>query len=178
MLRRTLGLRVFKCPYRLDRKTTQHTDKWHRRAGAFHITKRLRYTQHRNPAIAPFHEEVDRPFLLPAKVPCFNCTETIDTEADPYGFLWIPSGAAKKPYIFHRNCFKCWECKFRFYHNRFYTKDKKAICVGCAVGKPVQFPTRRWHTSYTQCGRTASRMTGTFFPRKSGQLGFVYSSTI
>ena len=49
------------------------------------------------------------------------------------------------------------------------------MCVGCAIGNQVKYPTRRWHTSFVASSRFNSRMTGHMFPRHKSQMEFLFN---
>lgn len=156
---------------------TQHSRRWWMQSKARHLTAIPHEEARSRPHFPAYNEDVDRPMVVPEDACCFNCNKAIESE-DSGSFVWVPSGNAcvptKQGYFFHYHCFKCWNCKLRIMHNQFYSKDGKAWCLACAMGRDVRVPTRRWHTSFVNTHRTGSRMSGHFFPRHRHQMEFVF----
>ena len=124
-----------------------------------------------------YPQDVDRPYVMPEKVDCFQCQKPIDHKGNP-PFVWIPAGNATVPtpmgYFFHVNCFRCAQCRFRIFHNRFVSVNGKAICCNCALGRSPVVPVRRWHIPYVNPHLVGSLRTGHNFPRFKSQLEFMY----
>lgn len=157
---------------------TQHSRRWWVQSKARHLSAIPHEEARSRPHFPAYTEDVDKPMLVPDGACCFNCDKEID--ADEIGsYVWVPSGNARIPttqgYFFHFKCFKCWSCKHRILHNQFYSKDGRAWCLSCALGREVRVPTRRWHTSYINTHRTGSRLTGQFFPRHKHQMELVFN---
>lgn len=161
-----------------SKKRTQHTTLWWRQAKARHLTAKPHIDAPMRPHFDAYNEDVDRPMVVPKDATCFNCKKGIEAEATA-SYVWIPAGNATVPtrqgYFFHKDCFKCWNCRMRIMHNKFYSKDNCAWCIECALGRERAVPTRRWHTSFVNAHRTASRMTGHSFPRHQHQLEFLFN---
>ncbi|ESL12227.1 hypothetical protein TRSC58_00009 [Trypanosoma rangeli SC58] len=163
-------------PTQSHKVRTQHSRRWWTQSKARHLTAMPHDECRSRPHFPAYNEDVDRPMLVPAGVTCFNCEQPID-DSDVNSYVWVPAGNATVPtpqgYFFHFKCFKCWKCKYRLIHNKFYSKDGKAWCISCALGRDIRVPTRRWHTSYVNTHRTGSRMSGHFFPRHKHQMAFL-----
>lgn len=157
---------------------TSHSRSWWNKSKARHLTATPHDETAHRPHYRGYHEDVDRPMVMPKECSCFNCKKPID-QTTRLNYVWIPAGNATVPtkqgYFFHLNCFKCWKCKLRLIHNKFYSKDNQAWCLECALGRVRAIPTRRWHTSFVNADRTDSRKTGHFFPRHKHQLEFTYN---
>lgn len=166
-------------PTTAHKKRTQHSRQWWLKAKARHLTARPHEEAPTRPHFAGYSEDVDRPMVVPQDASCFNCKKKVDTQTSYHNYVWIPAGNATIPtqqgYVFHKDCFKCWNCKFRIHHNKFYSKHGEAWCLECALGKEKKFPTRRWHTSFVNSDRTGSRMAGHFFPRHKHQVEFLFN---
>ncbi|AYU80824.1 conserved hypothetical protein [Leishmania infantum JPCM5] len=157
---------------------TQHSRRWWMQSKAHHLTAVPHEEARSRPHFPAYTEDVDQPMVVPDGACCFNCDKPIDGD-DINSYVWVPSGNARVPtaqgYFFHVKCFKCWNCKYRIIHNQFYSKDRRAWCLSCALGRDIRVPTRRWHTSYVNTHRTGSRLTGQFFPRHRHQMEFLFS---
>ncbi|AAZ11732.1 LIM domain containing protein, putative [Trypanosoma equiperdum] len=164
-------------PTQSHKVRTQHSRRWWTQSKARHLTAMPHDECKSRPHFPAYNEDVDRPMVVPPDAICFNCDKPIDA-GDVNSYVWIPAGNATVPtpqgYFFHFGCFKCNRCKYRLGHNKFYSKDGKAWCIPCALGRDVRVPTRRWHTSYVNTHRTGSRLTGHFFPRHSHQMEFLF----
>ena len=165
-------------------KKTKHNHVWYRKAKGNYLTAKTIDELQIKPPFPAFNEEVDRPLVPPAKEDCvcFQCKGEVDIdERDRESYLWIPSGNAKYPtssgYFFHTRCFRCNKCGFRFHHNKFYSQDDKAICMGCALGRQSEYPYRWWHGNEATIsrGRLASRMSSHQFPRHQHQVEFLHN---
>ena len=165
-------------PTTAHKKRTQHNRTWWHKSKARHLTAIPLDSALSRPHFASFNEDVDRPMVVPKDACCLNCTKPIDGD-DQYSYVWVPSGNAKVPttqgYFFHQTCFKCWNCRYRLHHNQFYTKNGKAWCLACALGRETKVPTRRWHTSFVNSHREGSRLSGHFFPRYAHQMEFLFN---
>ena len=121
-------------------------------------------------------QRVEDPLLVPQNECCFNCKKAVDTTCDE-DYILIPSGNARKPtkqgYLFHVNCFRCTKCRFSFENHRFYSKDDRAICLECAMGRHKSPPRVDWHIPSIQRGHYSSRRTGHMFPRHQEQMDFI-----
>lgn len=157
---------------------TQHTRLWWRQSKARHLTAMPHEEARSRPHFPSYHEDVDQPMIVPEGACCFNCDQAIDAE-NINSYVWVPAGNARKPtpqgYFFHFKCFTCFKCHFRLRHNQFYSKDGRAWCVSCALGREVKCPSRRWHSSYVNTYNTGSRMTGQFFPRHRRDMEFLFN---
>ncbi|CAD2218282.1 hypothetical protein AGDE_10942 [Angomonas deanei] len=157
---------------------TQHSRRWWMQSKAHHLSAVPHEEAMSRPHFPAYSEDVDRPMVVPKDACCFNCDKPIERD-EVNSYVWVPSGNARVPtkegYFFHFKCFKCHHCKLRIMHNQFYSKDGRAWCLPCALGREVRVPTRRWHTSFVNTHRTGSRMTGQFFPRHSHQMEFLFN---
>lgn len=157
---------------------TQHSRRWWLQSKARHLTAMPHEEARSRPHFPSYNEDVDKPMVVPDDACCFNCTKPIDSD-NVNSYVWVPAGNARVPtsqgYFFHFHCFKCWRCHFRLMHNQFYSKDGKAWCISCALGRDIRVPSRRWHTSYVNTHRTGSRLTGEFFPRQRSQMEFLFN---
>lgn len=159
---------------------TQHTRRWWLQSKARHLTAMPHEEARSRPHFPSYSEDVDAPMIVPAEATCFNCDKAIDSD-NINSYVWVPSGNARVPttqgYFFHFPCFSCHRCGLRLLHNQFYSREGRAWCLSCALGRDVRVPTRRWHTSYVNTHRTGSRMTGEFFPRHKSQWEFLFDPT-
>ena len=171
-------------------KRTRHCTLWWEKAHPKRLTFRSMQTLQILPAVQSLNEEVYGSYALQydptrwmakyskdedgnpmssiRRANCAQCKQNVPLQ-NPRDFLWIPSGRAQSPskfgYIFHPNCFRCAECKYRFYSNLFASKNGRYVCVHCLRGVDVARPIRRWHLSMVSQGRDDSRNTGEIFPR-------------
>lgn len=166
-------------PATSHKKRTQHTRQWWNQAKARHLTARPHDESPIKPHFPAYSEDVDAPMIVPRDAACFNCKKRVDTEKGVSHYVWIPSGNARYPtpqgYVFHMDCFKCWSCKTRMHHNKFFSKNDRAWCLDCAVGREKGVPTRRWHSPFVNGDRTSSRVSGAFFPRHKHQIEFLFN---
>jgi hypothetical protein len=165
-------------PTTAHKKRTQHSHRWWLQSKSPRLTAAPHAELRDRPQFPGYHEDVDRPLVVPDDACCFNCKKAI-SKPDISTYVWVPSGNAAAPtkmgYFFHFTCFKCAKCKMRLFHNRFYSKDGQAWCMSCAIGRSPSIPTRRWHTSFVNTHFTGSRQSGHFFPRHKSQMEFLYN---
>eukprot|EP00759_Apiculatamorpha_spiralis_P057956 PhF_6_TR8875/c0_g1_i1/m.14043 len=169
MLRRSLVTCMYGKPSTEPSKRTRHHAKWWMQAHARKLTYRNMKELYIAPAIQPVNEEVYGMPMLPKEGNCcLQCKQTVDVTAIQ-NYVWVPAGRAKLPtpqgYLFHRLCFRCPECKYRFYNNKFGTKNGQAVCLFCMRGITNGRPIRRWHLPMVQPGREGSKFVGEIFPR-------------
>ena len=190
MLSQTYRVCVYGKPTSGLSKRTRHCALWWEKAHPKRLTYKPMKNMHILPAVEPLNEEVYGSFALQydknnwkakytrgmdgqpvsstRKVNCVQCQQNVSLE-NPRDFLWIPSGRAQSPtkhgYVFHPNCFRCAECKYRFYLNLFASKSGKYVCLNCLRGIDKPRPIRRWHLPMVSQGRDDSRNTGEIFPR-------------
>lgn len=166
-------------PTTSHKKRTQHSRQWWLQAKAHHLTARPHDEAPTRPHFNHHNEDVDNPMIVPKDSACFNCKKRVDPSQGTGTYVWIPAGNARYPtpqgYMFHFDCFKCWNCKLRIHHNKFFSKSDHAWCVDCALGRDKRIPTRRWHSPFVNADRTSSRMTGSFFPRHKHQIEFLFN---
>ena len=170
---------LYKCaPHHAHNKFGKHTFKFFMTSKPRPLTALPYETMSSHAKTYAFPEEVDRPFIWPKDAKCMQCKGHVQTEEDS---VWIPSGNAQIPtkagYIFHKKCFRCWQCGFRFYNRKFHSTQRgTAICLECTLGKYKHFPQRHWHQTLIHGGRMNSRKTGHHFPRFQSQIDFIFSS--
>jgi hypothetical protein len=162
------------------RKRTNHTERWYRKAKPSPLSAKTFDELPDRPSFPEFAEEVDRPHVPPPAPTCFQSKKPIDMEFEhALQHIWVPSGDAKQPtaagYFFHKTEFACAKCRFRFYNNRFYSQDGKALCINCALGRPPAYPYRFWHphSMTVTPGRLASRVASRQFPRHPHHTEFL-----
>lgn len=157
---------------------TQHSRRWWLQSKARHLSAIPHEEARSRPHFPGYNEDVDRPLVVPQDACCFNCDKPIESD-NINSYVWVPAGNAKVPtsqgYFFHFHCFQCWNCHLRLIHNQFFSKDGRAWCISCALGREVKIPSRRWHTSFVNTHRTGSRLTGEFFPRYRHQMEFLFN---
>eukprot|EP00760_Papus_ankaliazontas_P025207 PhM_4_TR2510/c0_g1_i1/m.55195 len=177
MLRATLSLAMHGKPTTSCTKRSRHMERWFLQARANRLTYKPINELWISPNVQPYNEEVmDHP-VLPDHTPCFQCKQAVDT--DQIGqYVWVPSGNTKKPsdhgYVFHHMCFRCAKCKYRFYGNKFASKDGQALCLYCVRGITHGRPSRRWHLPKVDPGREGSRPVGAIWPRYPDQEEWLF----
>ena len=177
MFRKTVQTLMHGKPTSSHKRRTQHSRTWWRQARANHLNAKPIEERSTKPHFPAYDEAVDRPFIIPQNPTCFQTKKPINVD-EPNSYVWVPAGNAAQPtpagYFFNFKDFKCAKCKFRFYHNTFYSINDEAWCVACALGRQSRYPTRRWHTSYVNSHRTGSRLAGHSFPRHKHQIEFLF----
>lgn len=157
---------------------TQHSRRWWLQSKARHLSAIPHEEARSRPHFPAYNEDVDAPMVVPEDACCFNCDKAIEKD-NVNSYVWVPAGNARVPtaqgYFFHFHCFQCWNCHLRLMHNQFFSKDGRAWCISCALGREIKIPTRRWHTSFVNTHRTGSRLTGQFFPRHRHQMEFLFN---
>lgn len=179
MLRRSVRMLVYGKPNNSHSKRKWHSVRsWEIEKGNW-LTATPRDHCLIGPNYPAFPEDVDKIMTIPEGKPCLQCCKTVDTEHENE-YVWMPSGDAVVPakhgYLFHRSCFRCYRCGYRFYLSKFATKDGKAHCISCALGKYDEGfqPMKLWHSPTVEPGLRGSRRVGRFFPRHAHQMQFIH----
>jgi len=168
MLRTTRFVSMHGKPTTRPSRRARHSTAWWKKAHAPKLTYKPLKELMVQPAVQLINEEVYGFPLLPEKPNCFQCKTLVDTSIIT-NYVWIPSGNATLPtlygYVFHRQCFRCPQCHYRFFNNKFFSKEGQALCLNCARGYPARRPIRRWSLPMVDPGRAGSRAVGPIFPR-------------